>query len=241
MHAVNPNKISHRINIGPQVRVTGESLRLWMRLFATRMQQDEEELTALDAAIGDGDHGVNMRRGTTAVIEKLDELGLSDLAGQMRVVSTTLLSSVGGASGPLYSAFFLQASHCIHHKSELGVTDLTSAIEAGYRGVTQLGKAVVGDKTMVDTLAAAVSSLRTSCIHHESLPQALKNCRKTCRRAAESTIQMVARKGRASYLGERSAGVQDPGATSAAALIDCLADAVAMISPQTQTPTVSLL
>ena len=131
---------------------------------------------------------------------------------QLRVIATTLMSSVGGASGPLYGAFFLQGSHATAHKAELGLTDLTSAIEAGYRGVVQLGKASVGDKTMVDTLAAAVRSLRVSCTHYEVLPEALKACRNAARTAAEGTIPMFARKGRASYLGERSAGVQDPGA-----------------------------
>ena len=147
----------------------------------------------------------------------------------------TLMSSVGGASGPLYGAFFLQSSHATLHKTELGLADLTSAMEAGYRGVVQLGKAAVGDKTMVDTLAAAVGSLRASCMHHEALPTALKACRKAARLAAEGTIPMVAKKGRASYIGERSAGTQDPGATSASLLIDSLAEAILSLSPSSHT------
>src|SRR5260370_39210004 len=106
-----------------------------MTLFAASMRESQALLTDLDAAIGDGDHGVNMRRGVDAVAAKLDSLALADLAGQMRVISTTLMSSVGGASGPLYGAFFLQSSHATLHKSEVGLGDLTSTMEGRYRGV----------------------------------------------------------------------------------------------------------
>jgi dihydroxyacetone kinase-like protein len=156
----------------------------------------------------------------------LHVLSLADLSGQMRVISTTLMTSVGGAAGPLYGAFFLQASHVTLHKADLGLADLTSAMEAGCRGVVQLGKASVGDKTMVDALAAAVSSLRSSCNHHQPLPGALKACRKAAALAAEGTIPMMAKKGRASYLGERSIGTEDPGAASAALLFETLSDSV---------------
>jgi dihydroxyacetone kinase-like protein len=207
-----------------------------MGLFAERVRDSEQLLTELDAAIGDGDHGVNMRRGMNAVAEKIAELSLADLSGQLRVISMTLMSSVGGASGPLYGAFFLQSSHAALHKPELGVADLTAALEAGYRGVVQLGKASVGDKTMVDTMAAAVTSMRASCTHHEALPEALKACRKSARLAAEGTIPMIAKKGRASYIGDRSAGTQDPGATSAAMLFETLAEAVVILSATTRLP-----
>jgi len=211
-----------------------------MTIFNASIQEAEPLLTELDAAIGDADHGVNMRRGMNAVAAKLDTLALADLSGQLRVISMTLMSSVGGASGPLYGAFFLQSSHATLHKTDLGLADLTSALEAGYRGVIQLGKAAVGDKTMVDTLAAAVSSLRASCNHHEPLPGAVKACQKATRQAAEGTTPMIARKGRASYLGERSIGTQDPGATSASLLFDALAQAVS--SPSlTSSPNASKL
>ena len=228
-------KSSRRLNPEFQVRFTGENLRQWMTLFTASIRESEPLLTELDAAIGDADHGVNMRRGMNAVAVKLDELALADLSGQLRVISMTLMSSVGGASGPLYGAFFLQCSHATLHKQELGLGDLTSAMEAGYRGVVQLGKAAVGDKTMVDTLAAAVSSLRASCTHYEALPEAVRACRKAARLAAEGTIPMVARKGRASDLAERGAGVQDPGATSAALLFDSLDQAVSTLTPTVNT------
>jgi len=230
------NKSSRRLSPDFQVRLVGENLRQWMTLFAASIREAEAQLTELDAAIGDGDHGVNMCRGMNAVAEKLDSLALADLSSQMRVISMTLMSSIGGASGPLYGAFFLQASHATLHKSELGPADLTAAMEAGYRGVVQLGKAAVGDKTMVDTMAAAVRSLRASCTRHEALPEALRACRNAGRLAAEGTIPMVARKGRASYLGERSAGTQDPGATSAALLFDSLSQAVSSLSPSAHSP-----
>jgi dihydroxyacetone kinase-like protein len=224
MHSL--NKSSRRLNPEFQIRFGGETLRRWMELFTKSIHESEQLLTNLDAAIGDADHGINMSRGMNAVSEKLDTLALADLSGQMRVIATTLMSSVGGASGPLYGAFFLQSSHASLHKAELGLADLTSSMEAGYRGVVQLGKAAVGDKTMVDTLAAVVRSLRASCTHHEALPEAIKACAKAGRLAAQGTIPMIAKKGRASYLVERSAGTQDPGATSAALLFEALAQAV---------------
>ena len=235
------NKSSRRMSPVFQVKFGGEALHQWMTLFAASIRDGEPRLTELDAAIGDGDHGVNMRRGMNAVAQKLDMLALADLSGQLRVISTTLMSSVGGASGSLYGAFFLQASHATLHKPELGLADLTSAMEAGYRGVAHLGKASLGDKTMVDTLAAAVVSLRASCIHHEALPDALKACRKAARLAAEGTIPMVAKKGRASYIGERSAGTQDPGATSASLLFESLAKAVTTLSASSPAHDLKLL
>jgi dihydroxyacetone kinase-like protein len=226
-------KTSSRTSSSLQIRLTGKTLHKWMTLFAASIREAEPLLAELDSAIGDGDHGFNMRRGMNMVGSKLDSLALADLSGQLRVISVALTSSVGGASGPLYGTFFLQSSHATVHKQEIGLADLTAAMEAGYRGVVQLGKASVGDKTMVDTLAAAVRSLRASCTHFEALPTALQACRKAARMAAEGTVPMVARKGRASYLGERSAGTQDPGATSASLLFEALAEAVSSSSPST--------
>jgi dihydroxyacetone kinase-like protein len=214
-----------------QTKLSAKALHRWMALFAAHVREAEPLLNDLDSAIGDGDHGVNLRRGMNAVAQKLDSLALADLSGQLRVISTTLMSSVGGASGSLYGAFFLQSSHGTLYKPELGLADMTAALEAGYRGVVHLGKAAVGDKTMVDTLAAAIVSLRASCVRHEALPEALKACRKAAHLAAEGTIPMVARKGRASHIGDRSAGTQDPGATSASLLFTSLAEAVLALSP----------
>jgi len=233
------NKSSRRMSPVHTIRFTAQTLRRWMSLYADNINESEQLLTDLDAAIGDADHGANMLRGMNAVAERLDDLALADLSGQLRLIATTLMSSVGGASGPLYGAFFLQMSHASLHKAELGLSDLTMALEAGVRGVVQLGKAAVGDKTMVDTFAAALQSLRSSCTHHEALPDALKACRKATQLAALGTIPMVARKGRASYLGERSAGTQDPGAVSAALLFESLSHSFVPLNPTRQPTAVS--
>jgi len=235
------NKSSRRLSPIYQVRFTADTLRRWMALYTESIRESEQMLTDLDAAIGDADHGANMRRGMNAVSEKLDALALADISGLMRVISTTLMSSVGGAAGPLYGAFFLQCSHATMHKTELGLSDLTAALESGVRGVVQLGKAAVGDKTMVDTLTAVTGSLRSSCNHSEALPDALKVSRKAAQSAAEGTIPMVARKGRASYLGERSAGTQDPGATSSALLFETLSQSVLLTSFKPRPTTESRL
>jgi dihydroxyacetone kinase-like protein len=152
----------------------------------------------------------------------------------MRVISTTLMSSVGGAAARFTAPSFLQCSHATLHKTELGLSDLTAALEAGVRGVVQLGKAAVGDKTMVDTLAAATGRCVPRAITARRCPTRSRQPQSRAVMAAEGTIPMVARKGRASYLGERSAGTQDPGATSSALLFDALSQSV-LLTFQTQT------
>jgi dihydroxyacetone kinase-like protein len=216
-------------------RITGETVSEWMNLFAAGIEQAEPFLTDLDRAIGDGDHGVNMRRGMKSVVSGLETFTPPDLSGHLRAISTLLTGSVGGASGPLYGAFFLQGSHSTLYKQELTLNDLTALVEGGCRGVVQLGKASVGDKTMVDTLVAAVGSLRTSCGRRASIPEALAACVEASRQAAEGTIPMIAKKGRASYLGERSAGFQDPGATSVYLLFESLAQA--LVSSSSSNPS----
>jgi len=225
--------------LNPKVKLTVATVGAWMRLFESEIGRAEPELTELDRAIGDGDHGVNIYRGAQAVVAKLDEVAVPNLFAQFRTISAALTSSVGGASGPLYGAFFLQASQTVPQKAEVSLADLAALAEAGCQGVVKLGKADLGDKTMVDTLHAAVVSLRDSCHHHQSLPGALAACAAATLRAAEATKPLVARKGRASYLGERSAGTQDPGATSAHLLFLSLARAVpasdfSSISPSTE-------
>ncbi len=225
------------LNLEPPTRIDRQMVQRWMAFFGSQIASFESELTALDSAIGDGDHGVNMRRGLYAVNQALDGTEVPDICGPFRVISTTLLSSVGGASGPLYGTFFLQCSHFAPHKSELSLADFTAAVDGGCRGVMHLGKAAGGDKTMVDTLLAAVSSLRRSASRHLSLQEALETCAKTTLEAARSTIPMVARKGRASYLGERSAGHLDPGALSASLLFESLSCALFPTSFRIAQPT----
>ena len=233
----NMNKSSRRLSSPQSERISSPTLQLWMEIFSAKISESERLLTDLDAAIGDGDHGTNMRRGMTAVLGRLNELAFDSPSGQFRIISTAMMSSVGGASGPLYGAFFLQSSNAALNKGDWGLHDFTSAMQAGLRGVMQLGKAAVGDKTMVDSLTAAIESLHASCERHDALPDAFESCRQATHLAAEATTPMIARKGRASYLGDRSAGVQDPGATSASLLFDSLAQAVHESLPRSKRKT----
>jgi dihydroxyacetone kinase-like protein len=225
----------------PKIRITGPVIDQWMRIYEGSIGRAVENLTELDRAIGDGDHGVNIYRGIKAVVAKLRELHPPDLSAHLRAISITLTSSVGGASGPLYGAFFLQGAHTTLCKSELSLVDLALLVEAGCQGTVKLGKAAVGDKTMVDTLHAAVISLRASCQRREALPEALAACVQATLAAAEGTKPMIARKGRASYLGERSVGFQDPGATSAHLLFEALAQASALLPSQPPPPEGGIL
>ena len=210
------------IRLSPGVKITGAAIQEWMNLFDRAVEDSELYLTDLDRAIGDGDHGVNIHRGSKAVVARLNEFEPPDLPGHFRTISSTLTTSVGGASGPLFGAFFLHASRSALYRSELSLADLTVITQAGCQGVIQLGKAAVGDKTMVDTLHAAVMALRAACHRRESLPDAMAACVRATRDAVQRTKPMIARKGRASYLGERSVGFQDPGATSAHLLFESL-------------------
>lgn len=210
----------------PSLKLNREMSAAWFKRYAAAISVAEVPLTEMDRLIGDADHGVNMKRGMVAVLLWLKETPRADLHGQFRGIATTLMSSVGGAAGPLYGAFFLQAGQTLLHKEELRLSDLVLAVEAGYRGLIQLGKATPGEKTMVDTFAAVLVSLRLSCDRHEDFQTAVAGCAEAAHRAAVGTIPMIARKGRASYLVERSAGFQDPGAASAALLFEALAETV---------------
>jgi dihydroxyacetone kinase-like protein len=225
----------------PKVKMTCRVVGDWMRLFEANIGRAVPLLTDLDRAIGDGDHGVNIYRGIQSVVTKLAELKSPDLFSQLRTISVALTSSVGGASGPLYGAFCLQGAQAVLYKSEIALPDLILLADAGCQGVVKLGKAAVGDKTMVDTLHAVVVSLRESGHRRDSLPDAVSAGARAARAAAEGTTPMVARKGRASYLGDRSAGFQDPGATSAQLLFESLAEAVALSAiPSSTTPNPSV-
>jgi dihydroxyacetone kinase-like protein len=191
-------------------------LRRWLLRYADLIQEQEGFLTELDAAIGDADHGVNMRRGLTKVRERLLEAGseFADVGTLLRVVAMTLISSIGGAAGPLYGAFFL----CAAKQSEGSVTilpeHLARMLRAGLEGVQQRGKAQLGDKTMLDTIAPAVEAFEAAVAAGRSLSAALRAARDAAATGMELTISLQATKGRASYLGSRSIGHQDPGATS---------------------------
>jgi dihydroxyacetone kinase-like protein len=181
-------------------------------------------LTELDAAIGDADHGANMARGFTAVAAKLPELKDKDIGTIFKSVAMTLISTVGGASGPLYGTLFLQAVASTNGKNELTPEEFAAAMDAGVKGVMNRGKAVGGDKTMIDALVPAVDALKPD--GSEPFSSILARAVKAAQKGADSTVPLVAKKGRASYLGERSAGHLDPGAASTVLLLKALQEAV---------------
>ena len=187
----------------------------WMRAFAAEVAEHEAELTDLDRAIGDADHGANLARGMAAVAA-LDAGGYAEAGDYLKKVGMTLVSTVGGASGPLYGTFLLRFA------GALGAGH-SAALRAGLDGVLARGKASVGDKTLVDALAPAVSSFESALTDGAGEDVAWAVAAEAAASGCEATIPLVARKGRASYLGERSAGHQDPGATSMALLIGCAA------------------
>jgi dihydroxyacetone kinase-like protein len=199
--------------------ITRDDVKDWIVACADALGKNREYLTQLDAAIGDADHGANMDRGFRAVLAKLPEVSDKDIGTILKTVGMTLLSTVGGAGGPLYGTFFLQVGSKTAGKMELSLDDWTAALEAARDGIVSRGKAQPGDKTMVDALTPAVEALHQARGEGLSLDQALQSSTSAARRGMEATIPLVARKGRASYLGERSAGHQDPGATSSFLLL----------------------
>ena len=195
-----------------------------LRLAAGVIQEHRDELVRLDQAIGDADHGENMRRGFTALLSRLDSEEAASPGKVLKLVATTLISTVGGAAGPLYGTAFLRASAAVGDLQELDCDAVARALQAALDGVVARGKAVVGDKTMVDALTPAVAAAASV---DGSVAAVLSAAADAAAEGAESTVPMVARKGRASYLGERSAGHLDPGARSTALLLRAFADAAA--------------
>jgi len=197
----------------------------WVKACAAVLEQNRDYLTQLDAAIGDADHGANMDRGFKAVRAKMPEMADKDIGTIFKTVGMTLLSTVGGAGGPLYGTFFLQAGVKSAGKMELGLEDWLLALQAAVDGVVMRGKAEPGDKTMVDALTPAVEALKKAVEDSLPMSQALRDSAEAARQGMEATIPWVARKGRASYLGPRSADHQDPGATSSYLILQAAADA----------------
>ena len=198
----------------------------WMNRCAEALAAAQDELTALDTAIGDGDHGLNMQRGFAKAKEKLATEAGKDLGSLSKTVGMTLLSSVGGASGPLYGTFFIKAATALNGKNEADLPTLAQAIADGSSGLIARGQAAVGDKTMVDVWQPVSAALTQAATSGADLKAALHAAAETAQQQAEATIPLVAKKGRASYLGERSAGHKDPGAASSALLLRCLAESV---------------
>jgi dihydroxyacetone kinase-like protein len=196
------------------VTVTHDNVVRWIQAFADAIAQNKDPLTDLDSAIGDADHGINMNRGMTAVVAKLDGDGSADIGALLKTVGMTLVSSVGGAGGPLYGTLFLRMGTAADGKDELTDEDWVAMVAAGVEGVQSRGKAEPNDKTMVDALIPARDALGDAVAAGEPFADALRAAAAAAEEGMKATIPLVARKGRASYLGERSAGHQDPGATS---------------------------
>ena len=199
----------------------------WVREFARVVGENARLLTDLDAAIGDADHGINMDRGMTAVVAALDEAAPADMSALCKQVGMTLVKSVGGASGPLYGTFFLRMATAMGSVDSVDAADFAKALRAGVEGVVQRGRAEAGDKTMFDSLAPALDALDAALASGSGLAAALADATIAAEMGRDATEPMVARKGRASYLGQRSVGHVDPGATSAAMLIAAAASAFA--------------
>ncbi|NPV45172.1 MAG: dihydroxyacetone kinase subunit L [Firmicutes bacterium] len=187
---------------------------------ADKITENREYLTQLDSAIGDADHGINMSKGFRAVVEKISGMAEKDCGAILKTVGMTLVSNVGGASGPLYGTAFMRAGQAVAGKTALDFNDLISVLEAALEGIKDRGKAEKGEKTIVDSLEPAVEALK---MHREEGSRvALQEAVEAARRGMEYTKEILARKGRASYLGERSVGHQDPGATSSYIMLEAL-------------------
>jgi phosphoenolpyruvate---glycerone phosphotransferase subunit DhaL len=204
------------------VPITRDTVLDWMRRFAAEMEEHRQELVRLDTAIGDGDHGTNMVRGMRSALTKLDAQEQPDPGAVLRTVAMALVASVGGAAGPLYGTLFLQMGGALAGKDAVDLEDWAAAWRKGLDGVKARGKAEPGDKTMVDALTPAVEALESA----SDLDAALADAAAAAEEGMRATIPLVARKGRASYLGERSKDHQDPGATSTYCLYRSAAQAL---------------
>ena len=196
----------------------------WLRAFAALINDNTDFLTDLDAAIGDADHGTNMARGTTAALGKLDDA--TPLGAMFRSVGMTLVSTVGGSARPLYGTFFMRFGARLGDVEDVSLPTFAAALTAGRDGVVARGKAAVGEKTMIDAMTPAVEAFESHVADGDGPLVAAEAALAAAERGRDATIPLVARKGRASYLGERSAGHQDPGATSTAYLFEALVAAV---------------
>jgi dihydroxyacetone kinase-like protein len=195
-------------------RITLEQVTSWLQEFARLVAEQRALLSELDAAIGDGDHGTNMDRGMQAVVANLSGDTIGDV---VKAAGMTLVSTVGGASGPLYGTFFLRFAAAAGASGTIDATEFATALRAGLDGIVARGKAEPNDKTMFDALAPAVEALQQGL--SGTFDDALRAAAEAAEKGRDATTELVARKGRASYLGERSIGHQDPGATSAALLV----------------------
>src|SRR5207302_59122 len=204
--------------------MTNEDNLRWLEHIADVLHENAAYLTQLDSPIGDADHGVNMDRGFKAVRDKFPSMAEMDISTQLKTVGMTLVSTVGGASGPLYGTAFLRAGTAVAGKGELDTADIVAMLEAFLGGIVARGKAQPGEKTMVDALTPALNVAKQALNEGATLEQVTSRAAAAAEEGAKATIPLLATKGRASYLGERSIGHQDPGATSSWLILRCLAE-----------------
>jgi dihydroxyacetone kinase-like protein len=206
--------------------VDSACVRRWLGEVAVRLEAERDFLTQLDAAIGDADHGVNMHRGFTAVMTRIGDAEEASAGQLLKIAGRTFVSTVGGAAGPLYGTAFLQAGDALGDHDRFGPRLLLDALRASLEGVQRVGAAAPGDKTMVDALTPALAAYELELRMGGSLETAVSGAREAAAEGMRATIPLQARKGRASYLGPRSVGHQDPGATSTALMFAALEQAV---------------
>jgi len=202
--------------------ISRDKLIAWLEKLSGVMRDKRDFLTELDAAIGDADHGINMDRGFGKVLEKLPSLKEKDLGTILKTVGMTLMSSVGGASGPLYGTFYMKAGMALAGKEEIDASDLVAFLKAGVEGILQRGRPKRGDKTLYDVWAPVLDTVEAAIHDGASVKDAVAKAVETAEKGVQDTIPLQARKGRASYLGERSIGHRDPGAMSSCLMIRTL-------------------
>jgi dihydroxyacetone kinase-like protein len=202
--------------------VTKAQIVQWLEQLAAVFAENKTYLTELDAAIGDADHGINMDRGFKKIMEKLPSVADKDIGNILKTTGMTLMSSVGGASGPLYGTFFMRSGMALVSKEELSDEDLFEMLKAGVEGVVQRGRPQLEDKTMYDAWAPALEAMHTALGNGDDTITLLRKGVDAAEQGMKATIPLQARKGRASYLGERSIGHQDPGATSSYLMLNTL-------------------
>ncbi|HLG60418.1 MAG TPA: dihydroxyacetone kinase subunit DhaL [Ktedonosporobacter sp.] len=204
--------------------MTNEQIMSWLERIADVLHENAQYLTQLDSPIGDADHGINMDRGFTAIRAKFPDMATMEIASRLKTVGMTLISTVGGASGPLYGTAFLRAATAVTGKQELAPADLVAMLDAFLGGIVARGKAQPGEKTMVDALTPAVDSAKEALAQGKDITEITARAAAAAEEGMKATIPMQATKGRASYLGERSIGHQDPGATSSWLIVRSLSD-----------------
>lgn len=226
MGCVGAHRGAALVEVGDLMGCTAQDVVAALRAGAAAMAEHREELIRLDREIGDADHGENMDRGFRAVMSKVDSSDLETPGAALKLAATTLISTVGGASGPLYGTAFLRSATAVGDATQLSGLEVAEILQAGLGGVTARGRAVVGDKTMVDALSPAADAAKVAAEAGDDPAKVLAAAAAAAEQGAAATVALVARKGRASYLGERSAGHLDPGARSTALLLAAFAESV---------------